>query len=186
VSQPGERALAVRLARHYRDAERLSISEIAGRLGRSPATIREYLYDPGREKARALRERYRGVCRDCGAPTSGSGPTRERRRCAHCNGAASRKWSPERIERALRAWHARYGQPAGWGDLSLTYARRRGGQRLERLSAGWEQGPWPPASVVQYHFGTLRAANRAALASAAAPGRGPSPRAGADRAKAPL
>jgi hypothetical protein len=158
----------VRLARHYRDVERLSIGEIAVRLGRSPATIREYLYDPRREKARALRERYRGLCRDCGAPTSGSGPTRERRRCARCNGAASGKWSPQRIEGALRCWHARYGAPATSSDLSLTYARRRGGQRLARLSAGWEEGPWPPASVVQYHFGTLRAANRAALAAAAA------------------
>jgi hypothetical protein len=163
VSQSGERARAVRLARHYRDTERLSIGEIAVRLGRSQATIREYLYDPDRQKARSLREHYRGVCRGCGAPTSGAGPARARRRCARCNGAASAKWSRKRIERALRAWHARYGQPAGWGDLSLSYARRRGGQRLERLNAGWERGEWPAASVVQYHFGTIGAANEAAL-----------------------
>jgi hypothetical protein len=164
VSGPGgERARAVKLARHYRGSERLSIGEIAVRLERSPATIREYLYDPDRAKAREVRERYRGVCGSCGAPTSGSGPTRSRPRCARCNGAASAKWSPRLIEAALRAWHARYGAPASNSDLSLTYARRRAGERLARLSAGWEQGAWPPASVVQYHFGTVREANRAAF-----------------------
>ncbi len=169
MSRPrGERALAVKLARHYRDTERLAITEIAVRLGRAPATISEYLYDPDRATAREVRERYRGVCRSCGASTSGSGPTRSRKRCARCNGAASAKWSRRRIEKALRAWRARYGEPAGWGDLSMTYARRRGGQRVARLSAGWEGGRWPPASVVQYHFGTMRAANEAALGPRAA------------------
>lgn len=159
----GERERAAKLARHYRDTERLSIDDIAARLGREPATIREYLYDPDRCKARALRERYRGVCRDCGASTSGAGPLRPRERCARCNGAASGKWSAQRIEAALRAWRALYGEPARWSDLSSTYARRRGGERLRRLSAGWQDGPWPAVSVVQYHFGTLQDANRAAL-----------------------
>jgi len=31
---------------HYREAQRLSIAEIAARLGRSPATVRAYFYDP--------------------------------------------------------------------------------------------------------------------------------------------
>ncbi|MGB0095231.1 MAG: helix-turn-helix domain-containing protein [Solirubrobacteraceae bacterium] len=37
-----ERRRAVALARHFRDAEGLSIAEIAARLGRSPATIKAY------------------------------------------------------------------------------------------------------------------------------------------------
>jgi hypothetical protein len=41
-----ERRRAVALARHFRDAERLSIAQIADRLGRSPATIKAYFYDP--------------------------------------------------------------------------------------------------------------------------------------------
>jgi hypothetical protein len=171
VSAPvGERARAVRLARHYRDAERLSIGDIAVRLGRSPATIREYLYDPHRSKATALRQRYRGVCRDCGAPTSGAGPTRSRDRCARCNEAASAKWTSKRIEAALRAWHERYGAPARYCDLSMSYARRHGGQRLARLQGGWDGGAWPAASVVQYHFGSVRAANQAALTTSRAAG----------------
>jgi hypothetical protein len=41
-----ERRRAVALARHYREAEGLSIVQIADRLGRSPATVKAYFYDP--------------------------------------------------------------------------------------------------------------------------------------------
>jgi transcriptional regulator with XRE-family HTH domain len=41
-----ERRRAVALARHYREAEGLSIRQIAARLGRSPTTVKAYLYDP--------------------------------------------------------------------------------------------------------------------------------------------
>ena len=41
-----ERRRAVALARHYRQAEDLPIAQIAQRLGRSPATIKGYFYDP--------------------------------------------------------------------------------------------------------------------------------------------
>ena len=41
-----ERHRAAALARHYRDAEGLSIWEISRRLGRAEATVKAYLYDP--------------------------------------------------------------------------------------------------------------------------------------------
>ena len=41
-----ERRRAVALARHFRECEGLSIAQIAERLGRSPATIKAYFYDP--------------------------------------------------------------------------------------------------------------------------------------------
>ena len=63
-----ERRRAAQLARHYRDQEGLSIGEIARRLGRADATIKAYLHDPTGDKARAVKARYRGVCRGCGAP----------------------------------------------------------------------------------------------------------------------
>ena len=62
-----ERRPAVALARHFREAEGVSIAQIADRLGRSPATVKAYFYDPTGEKARAVKVRYVGVCRGCGA-----------------------------------------------------------------------------------------------------------------------
>jgi hypothetical protein len=50
-----ERRHAVALARRLREAEGLSIAQIADRLGRSPATVKAYFYDPTGEKARAVR-----------------------------------------------------------------------------------------------------------------------------------
>jgi len=41
-----ERRRAVALASHFREVEGLSIAQIADRLGRSPATIKAYFYDP--------------------------------------------------------------------------------------------------------------------------------------------
>jgi DNA-binding NarL/FixJ family response regulator len=43
-----ERRRAVALARHFREAEGLSIAQIAQRLDRSPATIKAYFYDPSK------------------------------------------------------------------------------------------------------------------------------------------
>jgi DNA-binding NarL/FixJ family response regulator len=48
----GERRRAVALARHLRDSEGLSIAQIADRLGRSPATIKAYFYDPSDDNKR--------------------------------------------------------------------------------------------------------------------------------------
>jgi hypothetical protein len=160
-----ERRQAVALARHYREVERLSVTEIAARLGRKPATVRSYLYDPDASRARELKKSYRGSCEECGARTSGGdGPGRAKALCARCRGLVSSKWSRERIEAALRAWRSRYGEPALSTDLSRNYAERYGGERLRRLEDGWEGGPWPSLSVVQYYFGTVAKANRAALA----------------------
>ena len=64
-----ERRRAVALACHYREVEGRSIRQIAQLLGRSPATIKAYFYDPTGEKARAVKARYQGVCRGCGAYT---------------------------------------------------------------------------------------------------------------------
>ena len=162
-----ERRRAARLARHYREQERLSIAQIARRLGRSPATVRGYLYDPDGSRARSVKENYRGECSRCGTATSGSGPGRARTVCARCNGRSTAKWERSRIEEALRAWFELYGREASSTDLSRGYARARaprdGGVRLRRLTQGWAGGQWPAASVVQYHCGSVRAANRAAL-----------------------
>jgi DNA-binding NarL/FixJ family response regulator len=53
LDRVAERQRAVALARHFREAEGLSIARIAERLGRAPATVKGYFYDPSGEKARA-------------------------------------------------------------------------------------------------------------------------------------
>ena len=127
-----ERRRAVALARHYREFEGLSIRQIADRLGRSPATVKAYFYDPRGEKARAVKARYQGVCRGCGAytqPRNGKGDAYAY--CKRCHpGAIAPRWTRERIREAMRAWRARYGRLPSSYDWSRTHARRRGGEAL--------------------------------------------------------
>ena len=52
LDRVAERRRAVALARHYRDAEDLSIAHTAKRLGRSPATAKGYFYDPSHANKR--------------------------------------------------------------------------------------------------------------------------------------
>src|SRR6201995_466271 len=129
-----ERCRAVAFARHFREAEGLSIRQIAGRLGRSPATVKAYFYDPTGEKARAVKARYVGVCRGCGAytqPRNGKGDAYAY--CKACHpGAIERRWTRERVLDAMREWRTRYGRLPTSYDWSVTHARRRGGEALER------------------------------------------------------
>jgi AraC-like DNA-binding protein len=155
-----ERRRAVALARHYREQEGLSIGQIASRLGRAPATVKAYFYDPTGEKARAVKARYVGLCRGCGAytqPRNGKGDAY--RYCKRCRpGAAGRRWTRERVLEALREWEARYGRLPSSYDWSTTHARRRGGEALKRLRVR----DWPSASVVTAIFGGWPAARTAA------------------------
>jgi AraC-like DNA-binding protein len=155
-----ERRRAVALAHHYRDAEGLSIAQIAGRLGRSPATVKAYFYDPTGEKARAVKARYQGVCRGCGAytqPRNGKGDAYAY--CKACHpGAIERRWTRDRVLDAMHAWRARYGRLPSSYDWSRTHACWRGGEALKRLA----EGEWPPASVVSRLFGAWAVASAAA------------------------
>jgi AraC-like DNA-binding protein len=155
-----ERRRAAALARHYRDEEDLSIAEIARRLGRAPATVKAYLYDPTGDKARAVKARYQGVCRGCGAytqPRNGKGDAYAY--CKACHpGAIGRRWTRQRVLDAMLEWRARFGQLPSSYEWSRTHAHRRGGEPLERLSAG----DWPSASVVSGVYGSWKAARAAA------------------------
>jgi len=91
VDRVQERHRAAALARHYRDQEGLPVAEIARRLGRARATVKAYLYDPTGEKARAVKRRYQGVCRGCGAPTTARGGKGDAYGfCKRCNGCPLR------------------------------------------------------------------------------------------------
>ena len=116
--------------------------------------------DPTGEKARAVKARYQGVCRGCGAytqPRNGKGDA-----YAHCKachpGAIERRWTRERVLEAMREWRSRFGTLPSSYDWSRTHARRRGGPALERLA----KGGWPAASVVTAVWGSWPAARSAA------------------------
>jgi hypothetical protein len=155
-----ERRRAVALARHFREAEGLWIAQIAQRLGRSAATVKAYfLSRPHGAKARAVKARYVGECRGCGAytqPRNGKGrrlrllqavpPGRDRAALDSGAGAGGHG-----------EWLDPYGRVASSHDWSVTQARRRGGEALARLQAGG----WPAASVVTNVFGTWGAARAA-------------------------
>jgi hypothetical protein len=134
----------------------LSVAQIADRLGRSPATIKAYFYDPTGEKARAVKARYQGVCRGCGAytqPRNGKGDAYAY--CKTCHpGAIERSWTRDRVLEAMREWRVRHGRLPSSYDWSRTHARRRGGEALERL----REGDWPSASVVTSVLGSWAAA----------------------------
>jgi AraC-like DNA-binding protein len=163
-----ERRRAVPLARHYRDFEGLSIRQIADRLGRSPATVKAYFYDPTGEKARAVKARYVGVCRGCGAYTQArNGKGDAYAYCKRCHpGAIERKWTRELVIAAMLEWRRRYGMLPSSYDWSRTHARGRGGEALRRLNGGC----WPSASVVTAVWGSWSAA-RSAVGAASSRGR---------------
>jgi hypothetical protein len=120
-----ERQRAVALARHFREAEGLSIAQIGERLGRAPASVKGYFYDPTGAKARAVKARYMGVCRGCGAPTTPrNGKGDAYAYCKRCHpGAIAPQWTRERVLEAMRAWRARYGAAPSSYDWSRTHAR---------------------------------------------------------------
>ena len=158
-----ERRRAVAVARHLRESEGLSIGQIAGRLGRAEATVKGYFYDPDGSKARTVKARYQGACRQCGAstqPRNGKGDAYAY--CKACHpGAAQARWTRELVLEAMRAWQDRYG---GWPssyDWSRTHARRRGGDALARL----DSADWPTQATVSDLFGTWARARAAAEAA---------------------
>ena len=146
------------VARHYRELEGLTIQEIADRLDRSPATVKAYFYDPTGEKARAVKARYVGVCRGCGAytrPRNGKGDAYAY--CKRCHpGAIQRSWTRGLVISAMLEWRERYGRLPSSYDWSQTHARRRGGEALSRLGTR----TWPSASVVSDLFGSWEEARR--------------------------
>jgi AraC-like DNA-binding protein len=141
-----ERQRAVALAHHYREQEGLTIAQIASRLGRSPATVKGYFYDPTGEKARRVKARYGGTCRGCGAPTRPRGGKDDPYEyCKRCHpGAAERVWTRDQILEAMREWKRRYERWPSSYDWSRTHARRRGSEAWGRL----ERDRWPASATV--------------------------------------
>ena len=151
VAHPEDRSVRRRRkvlqAQHYRHQGR-SIAEIARLLDQAPATIKAYLYDPTGEKARAIKQRYRGTCESCGAPTSGAdGKGRASRHCQRCKPQSVPRWTRELVRAAHRRWYERYGFVASLLRLvrhSRAPPRRPGARALREWRLALEPGDSPP------------------------------------------
>jgi hypothetical protein len=100
-----ERLRAVALARHYREFDGLAVRQIADRLGRSPATVTAYFYEPTGEKARTVQARCVGVGHACGAytqPRNGKGDAYSYGKSCY-PGAIALKGRRRRCEQATQA-----------------------------------------------------------------------------------
>ena len=160
-----ERRRAVALARHYREFEGLSIRQIADRLGRSPATVKAYFYDPTGEKARAVKARYVG--RVPRLRRVHPAAQRQGRRLRVLQGLPSRR------DRAPLDAASECSRRCSSGDRPLrevadvlrlvAHARSVGvgGEALKRLA----EGEWPASSVVTRLFGTWAVARARGFAA---------------------
>jgi predicted transcriptional regulator len=86
-----ERRRAVALARHFRESEGLSIAQIATRLGRTPATVKAYFYDPSdANKGPSWEREAEPVCRELRSHLPAAGQRGEilPRRTFFCAGLA--------------------------------------------------------------------------------------------------
>jgi hypothetical protein len=134
----------------------LTTREIADRLGLAPSTINIYRRDPDGSLHRRRLDGYRGRCRGCGAPTTGSGgPGGAPHWCRRCAGERRRLWTEERILAAIREWAAETGAPPRVRDWSPAHAPEDNAGKRRFTS---ERGRWPSASVVSERFGSFRAA----------------------------
>lgn len=129
-------ALAVELRGSNR-APRRAIPAFAKRLGVSPATVRDYLWDPAGTKRHASRRehRQRGACPTCGEPTwlRGDGTSAYCARHLSDGKRTTMHW-PEAV-RLLREFAEAYGRIPTTTDLDPARARRRGPEYEARLAA---------------------------------------------------
>lgn len=140
------------LARDLRD-KGLSRKEIQEKLGIGHSYLQGLLSDPEGIKEKARKERYRGVCNDCGGLTTY--PYHKGRlttRCSACQKRKQheeRKWTRERIIADFRKWNEIHGEPPV--AMDWLYYSSDGGDR-----------EWPHVACVQKEFGSWSNAMEAA------------------------
>ena len=173
-----ERRRAVALARHFREYEGLSIRQIADRLGRSPATVKAYFYDPS--------DANKGPSWEREVKAGG----RELR--SHLPAAAPRGEILPR--RAFLRWSGCPAPPVGFGVLCSTGSRNGAARRNSRATTattrvwgsrrslvGWDAQKQPSRRISTIQPATRHARSRRATAESVAAAERP-PRHGTARA----
>ena len=118
----------ISLAEHLR-AGGLMLWEIAALMGVSPSTVGDWLKDPDGSLLKARKERYRGVCVDCGGPTTGGlGRTNAPLRCRRCSGKVT-------AERTRESARDRY------EVIARLWAEGKTSREIETIVGGWTSSP---------------------------------------------
>jgi hypothetical protein len=168
VSTGGEqraagRAWRVARARELRERG-LLLREIAAEIGVATQTVFAWLDDPDGCKLRERKQRYGGVCVDCGAATSGSdGRARAPARCGGCaqrRAGERARWTRASIIEAIGEFERRYGHAPAAADWNPDQARRLG--HHARGARFYADGCWPWSPKVLSVFGRWNDAIRAA------------------------
>ncbi len=117
--------------------------QIAHQLGISISQVRAVRNDPDGNKTRNRRERYQGVCENCGGKTDGSGGYHKAPlRCAACHHQKQheeRYWTEERIIAAIQQFAAEHG---------------RRPLASEWQHVGQQKGTYPNTGTVLHVFGS--------------------------------
>lgn len=152
-------------AERYAEVKRLRDSglllrEIADRLNISVSYTHALLTDPDGSVDRERKDRHKGSCVDCGAPTAykTGGGTAER--CRSCAPAAAVIWTEESVVAAIQRFASRYGRQPSAVDFNPPLALHTG--YPEKAEAFRRDGDYPGVSSVQGVFGTWNAAMAAA------------------------
>jgi DNA-binding CsgD family transcriptional regulator len=146
-------------------AQGLSGLRIAAQLGISKSYAYELINDPSGEKNRKRKDRYRGICVDCGAPTTWWSRIGPAKRCRICSPVYLHEtygiWSRERVIMAVQAWADEHGGiPPTAADWNPNQAIKIG--RPEKAEKFYADGAWPHVHTVMDYFGGWNAAITAA------------------------
>jgi transcriptional regulator with XRE-family HTH domain len=168
VAETSKRLVRAREAAALR-AKGWPLGDIAMRMGISRSYAAGLLSDPDGSKDKKRKEKYAGVCVDCGGRTFGDSHT-PALRCMACSIEWRRrehpnvKWSKQRILEAFRWWNEEFGEPPSMSDFNPYQTRdkftsRKRHQRSSRLIA---EGRVPWFTTVIYQFGSWNEAMRQA------------------------
>lgn len=150
-------------------AEGWTQTQIAVELGISRSYAAALINDPDGSKDKQRKQRYAGVCVECGAPTSGSEGRVDNPRCGRCGskaGAAKTAalytvWTPDLIVQRIQEWAKIYGEPPACTDWNPEQARRMNDPtRAQRFHDANHYWPW--FTQVINRFGSWNAAIEAA------------------------
>jgi DNA-binding CsgD family transcriptional regulator len=120
---------------------------IAAELGVSKKTVRRWLNpdeaDRDRASSRAMKERYRGECEVCAAPTNGcGGPGKASKLCDVCARQRQhdeRRWTADAIYGALRQWADEHGRQPHADDWHKAGAYHPSTSTVLREVGSWDQ-----------------------------------------------